>query len=95
MYILSAKHGLLFSEKVIEPYDQIMSELRAEKLIPQLVPIVAKYDTVIYITTDDTNLYEQCLKDACEKAGKKMISLRYDSMDDTNNLQDIIRKESE
>ena len=95
MYILSAEHGLLFSEKIIKPYNRIMDESRAEELVPHLIPTITKYDTVIYITTDDTNLYEQCLKDVCEKAGRKMISLEYNSMDDINNLQDIIRTESE
>ena len=95
MYILSAEHGLLFSEKVIEPYNRIMDESRAEELIPQLVPIVAKYDAVIYFKAGARGIYEQCLGDACKKAGKKMISFGYGFMGDIGNLQNIIRAESE
>ena len=95
MYILSAEHGLLFSEKVIEPYNRIMDESRVEELVPQLVPIVAKYDTVIYFKAGARGIYEQCLGDACKKAGKKMISFGYSFMGDIGSLQDIVRKESE
>ena len=34
MYILSAEHGLLFSEKIVRPYNRIMGESCAEDLIP-------------------------------------------------------------
>ena len=95
MYILSAEHGLLFSEKVIKPYNRIMDESRAEELMPQLVPIVTKYDTVIYFKAGARSIYEQCLGEACKKAGKKMISFGYGFMGDIGSLQDIVRAESE
>ena len=95
MYILSAEHGLLFSEKVIEPYNRIMDESRAEELMPHLIPIVSKYDTVIYFKAGARSIYEQCLGEACKKAGKKMISFGYGFMGDIGSLQNIIRTESE
>ena len=95
MYILSVKHGLLFSEKVVGPYNRVMDESRAKELVPQLVPIVAKYDTVIYFKAGAIELYKKCLEDACEKAGKKMISFGTGFMGGINDLQDIVRKESE
>ena len=33
MYILSAQHGLVFSEKIIAPYNRIMDEERAKELV--------------------------------------------------------------
>ena len=95
MYILSAEHGLLFSEKVIIPYNRVMNESRAKELVPQIVPIVAKYDTVIYFKAGARGIYKQCLGDACKKAGKKMVSFGYGFMGDIGRLQDIVRKESE
>ena len=95
MYILSAEHGLLFSEKVVGPYNRVMDGPRAEELVPQLVPIVAKYDTVIYFKAGARGIYKQCLEMACKKADKKMISFGYNLMGGINDLQDIVRKESE
>ena len=95
MYILSAEHGLLFSEKVVGPYNRVMDESRAEELMPYLVPIVAKYDTVIYFKAGARGIYKQCLEEACKKAGKKMVSFGYGFMGDIGSLQDIVRKESE
>ena len=94
MYILSAEHGLLFSEKVIEPYNRIVNELRAEELMLHLVSIVSKYDTVIYFKAGARSIYEQCLGEACKKAGRKMFSFGYNLMGGINDLQDIVRKES-
>ena len=39
MYILSAEHGLLPSEKIIQLYNRIKDEQRSKELISDMVPI--------------------------------------------------------
>ena len=48
MYILSAKHGLIPSEKVVEPYDMDLGRGRIAELLPDMVPVLKKYDKVIF-----------------------------------------------
>ena len=94
MYILSAEHGLLPSEKIIQPYNRIMDEQRSKELISDMVPIIQKYDTVIFFKAGARKLYEQCIESACKKADKKIISFGYAIMGDINKLPEIIRDAS-
>ena len=48
MYILSAEHGLIPAEKIIEPYDRIMDNERCNELLPDVKKIVSQYDIVIF-----------------------------------------------
>ena len=40
MYILSAEHGLLPSEKIIKPYNRLMDEKRVKELVPKIETII-------------------------------------------------------
>ena len=42
MYILSAKHGLLDTEKIIHPYDRKMTKERSSELVYQVSEITRK-----------------------------------------------------
>ena len=95
MYILSAEHGLLFSENVIGPYDRIMDEHRSAELIHDMIPIIQKYDTVIFFKGGAGKLYRQCIQTACDKANSKMISVGYANLGDIGKLPEIIRREEE
>lgn len=93
MYILSAEHGLLDSEKIIESYDRIMDEQRSHKLIPSMVPVIQKYDVVIFYKGGSRKLYEQCIQSACDEAGRKMIPVGFKIHGDINTIPEIIRHE--
>ena len=95
MYILSAEHGLLYSEKVIEPYDRIMDEHRSAELIHDMIPIIQKYDTVIFFKGGAGKLYRQCIQTACDKANSKIISVGYANLGDIDKMPEIIRREEE
>ena len=90
MYILSAEHGLLFSEKTIAPYDRIMDESRAKELVITLLPTIRDYDAIIFYKGGSGKLYEQCIKSACKQANKEFISFGYAFLGDINQLPKII-----
>ena len=90
MYILSAEHGLLPAEKIIKPYNRLMDETRAKELLPNIESVVKNYDGVIYFKAGARKLYEECLKNACEKNNVKLISFGFGIMGGINELEDKI-----
>lgn len=92
MYILSAEHGLLPSEKIIEPYNRIIGEQRCQELIPKLKPILENYDAVVFFKAGARNLYEKCLKSACNESNVKLISFGFGFMGGINELEEKINK---
>ena len=80
MYILSAKHGLLPSEKIIAPYNQIMDPERAGELLPGMIRVLQGYDRVVYFKAGASGIYEECMREACERAGRPLDSFGYGFM---------------
>ena len=74
MYILSARHGLIPSEKVIEPYDMWLDRERIAELLPDMVPVLKKYDKVIFFKAGAGAVYDECMKAACDRAGRPLDS---------------------
>ena len=74
MYILSAKHGLLPSEKVIAPYNRIMDQMRMQELLLDMIPVLQKYDKVIFFNGGARSLYAECIKEACNRADRPLDS---------------------
>ena len=73
-YILSAKHGLIPSEKVIEPYDMGLDRGRIVELLPDMVTVLKKYDKVIFFKAGAKAAYDECMKAACDRAGRPLDS---------------------
>ena len=92
MYILSAEHGLLPSEKITKPYNRVIDEQRCLELIPKLKPIIKNYDTIIFFKAGARNLYEKCLKSACDESNVKLISFGFGFMGGINELEGKINK---
>ena len=67
MYILSAEHGLLPSEKIIGPYDRVMDPERMRELLPDIIPVLQEYDEVIFFKAGARKLYADCMEEACNK----------------------------
>ena len=90
MYILSARHGLLPSEKVIAPYNQIMDRERAKELLPSMVQVLQEYDRVIYFKAGARGIYEECMKEACAQADRPLDSFGYGFMGGINEMGERI-----
>ena len=89
-YILSGKYGLVDSEEVIEPYDEILSEDKIEKLFPQVAEVLKDFDIVIYYKGGARGTYLDLIKTASEFANIKLVTFGYANMGDINKLEEII-----
>ncbi len=92
MYILSAEHGLLPAEKIIDPYNRLLDKERVEKLLPKIESVIKKYDKIIYFKAGARKLYEECLDIACKKMGVEMISFGFGFMGGINELESRINE---
>ena len=92
MAILSAKYGLIDAEMIIEPYNVMMTENRAKELVLQVTEKIKDYDVIAYYRGRAGKEYFDCISEACEIAGKKLISVGYKMMGDINELPGIIQR---
>ena len=86
MGILSAEYGLVRAHDVIEPYERLMDEERAEELAPFVAEKLKEYDCIIFFKGGARKAYLSCIKAACKKAGRTLVALGYANMGGINDL---------
>ena len=91
MCILSTKHGLVDAEKVIEPYEEVLTTQRARELIPQMVKKIEGYDCNVYYGGGAGKEYFNLMRKACRRAGKTLISFGYKYMGGINELPYVLQ----
>lgn len=87
MAILSAKYGLINAEKIIEPYNQIMDNQRAQELEPQIKEKIAQYEKIIFYKGGAGKPYKKCIEKICKELAIQYISFGYANQGDINLLQ--------
>ncbi len=93
MYILSAKHELLPAEKIIAPYNEIMTKEKAK----QFVPIIADklknsgYNWVVFFKGGANRNYLYCIQESCKKAKINFVSIGFSFQGDIGLLPEVIR----
>ena len=90
MCILSAEYGLVNAHKTIKPYERVMDEQRAEELVPSVTKKLKNYDCVIFFKGGAREAYLSCIKAACRRAGKTLVTLGYANMGGINDLPQVI-----
>ena len=90
MAILSSKYGLVKAEKVIEPYEEVLTKQRVEELLPQVVEGIRYYDAVVYFRGGAGKEYRNLINEACEKAGKKFACCGYKNLGDVNKIPQLL-----
>ena len=90
MYLLSAKNGLVGAHEIMEPYDRLMNDERAHELVPYVEKRIAPYDYVVYFKGGAREVYLNCIKEACKRLGKILVTLGYAFMGGINDLPKII-----
>ena len=88
--ILSAKYGLVEADRVIAPYEQVMTKERAEELVEQVMAKVKKYDYVIYYRGGARKEYLNCMREACKRVGTTLLILGYAILGGINDLEKTI-----
>ena len=90
MCILSAEYGLVNAHETIKPYERVMDVRRTEELVPSVARKLKNYDCVIFFKGGAREVYLSCIKVACQKAGKTLVSLGYANMGGINDLPKVI-----
>ena len=91
MCILSTKYGLVEAEKVIEPYGETLTKQKANELISQTAAKIKDYDYVVYFRGGAGKEYFDCMREACKRAGRTLVSLGYKYMGDINELPNVLK----
>jgi len=89
-YILSAKYGLVNSDKIISSYNQIMDDNQCIKLKSQIKEVLKNFDIIIYYKGGAREIYFNCLKDVVFELNKKFIYFGYANMGDIKKIDEII-----
>lgn len=90
MYILSAEYGLVGAHEEIEPYDRVMDEQRAQELVPFVAKKLKIYNYVIFFKGGARKAYLNCIRAACNKARKTLVTVGFANMGGINELPVII-----
>lgn len=90
MCILSAEYGLVDAHKTINPYERVMDERRAEELVPSVAEKLKSFDCVIFFKGGSRRAYLSCIRAACKKARRTLVTLGYANMGGINDLPKVI-----
>jgi hypothetical protein len=92
MAILSSKYGLIDAEKVIQPYEEVLTKERADELLPQVIEKIQNYDYVLYYRGGAGKEYFKLIKEACEDRDKVLISVGYKNLGDIQMIPYVIQQ---
>lgn len=91
-YILSAKYGLINSDTIIQPYDQIMTKERAQELLSQVKEELKNFEIIVFYSGGSRKEYRELVELACNELGKKLVIFGYKNMGDIRKTEKIIKK---
>ncbi|MBA2840918.1 hypothetical protein HNP87_001450 [Methanococcus maripaludis] len=90
LYILSAKYGLVNSEEIIEPYDEVMTKEKALELKSSVKETLEEFEYAILYEGGARIEYRDLIYDIAEELGLKLIKFGYKNMGDIGKLDGIL-----
>ncbi len=90
--ILSARYGVVDSDEVIPPYEEIMTSERCEKLLPHIVTKLRDFSpgVIVFYRGGARQEYMDCIKKAADILGIRVIEVGYANMGDIRKVEAII-----
>ena len=90
--ILSARYGIVDSDEIIPPYEEIMTSERCENLLPQIVAKLRNFNpaVIVFYRGGARREYLDCLKKAANALGIRVIEVGYANMGDIRRVEAII-----
>ena len=91
-FILSAKYGLVNSEEVIEPYEEIMTYERCNLLKEKIKQVLQKLKpkVVIYYKGGARKEYLECIKSICNELNIPIKPFGFQIMGDIHKLKEVL-----
>jgi len=91
-FILSAKYGLVYSEEIIEPYEEIMTYERCSLLKNKIKQVLQKLNpkAIIYYKGGARKEYFECIKSICNELNIPVKSFGFKIMGDIHKLKEVL-----
>lgn len=90
--VLSAKYGLLYSDKIIKDYEQVLDLKGVKKLIPQVTEFIYKYELIVFFKGGSREEYRELIKQASEAINKPLILIGNRNQEDIGKLEELIAR---
>jgi hypothetical protein len=90
--VLSAKYGLISPDSIIKDYEQILDSKGMEKLIPQVIEFIKKYDLIVFFKGGSRGEYRELLKKATEATNKPLILIGNRNQEDIGKLEELLTR---
>ncbi|HII95166.1 MAG TPA: hypothetical protein HA367_05485 [Candidatus Methanofastidiosum sp.] len=90
--VLSAKYGLLYPDKIIKDYEQVLDFKGVKKLIPQVTEFINKYELIVFFKGGSREEYRELIKQASEAINKPLVLIGNRNQEDIGKLEELLVK---
>jgi len=88
--VLSAKYGLLYPDKIIKDYEQVLDSKGVTKLIPQVTEFIDKYELIVFFKGGSRVEYRELIKHASEAINKPLILIGNRNQEDIGKIEELL-----
>ncbi|NMC59623.1 MAG: hypothetical protein GYA51_09620 [Candidatus Methanofastidiosa archaeon] len=88
--VLSAKYGLIYPDKILKDYEQILDSKSSKKLLPQIINFIRPYDIVIFFKGGSRLEYRELIKEASVAINKPLILIGNRNQEDIGKLEEVV-----
>ena len=88
--VLSAKYGLLYPDKIIKDYEQVLDSKGVKKLLPQVKEFINKYELIVFFKGGSREEYRELIKQASEAMNKPLILIGNRNQEDIGKLEELL-----
>lgn len=88
--VLSAKYGLIYHDKILKDYEQILDSKSSKKLLPQIINFIRPYDIVIFFKGGSRLEYRELIKEASVAINKPLILIGNRNQEDIGKLEEVV-----
>ena len=90
--VLSAKYGLLYPDKIIKDYEQILDFKGVKKLIPQVAEFINKYELIVFFKGGSREEYRELIRHSSEIMNKPLIFIGNRNQEDIGKLEELLTR---
>jgi len=88
--VLSAKYGLIYPDKIIKDYEQILDFKGVKKLMPQVTEFINKYELTVFFKGGSREEYRELIKRASEATNKPLVLIGNRNQEDIGKLEELL-----
>ncbi|KYC51601.1 MAG: hypothetical protein AMQ22_01261 [Candidatus Methanofastidiosum methylothiophilum] len=90
--VLSAKYGLLYPDRIIKDYEQVLDSRGMHKLMPQVIEFIDKYELIVFFKGGSREEYRELIKQASEAINKPLILIGNRNQEDIGKIEELLLK---